>query len=355
MSDSHTPRADGSAEDDARCSAYLEGELTAAEAIAFEARLADEPTLGGTLERTRAALESLAGVGAAEPAPGYGDRLRARLAEVRDQQPRQLADEGPAAGSQPPASLASLPRHRVREARPWMGIAAALVLFAVLGGGLVGVLFGATSGDETAASGAGEADTGGDDAGTAAEPEVAEAEGGDSDADGEESRAFMADPGTEAAAGDSAADDVDDGAPPDDAPAAGGLRAAPSVIDEGVALADGQALADHMGGRQEAVAALGVPLPEVPDHAERAARALESAPPFSDGTRAPDCLGAATSEVNDPALPVRVEALTYADEPVIAYLLVTPGDASEVLDQIEVVLTAPEGCVVRLVQDAPGA
>jgi hypothetical protein len=93
----------------------------------------------------------------------------------------------------------------------------------------------------------------------------------------------------------------------------------------------------------------------VPDRAERAARALESAPPFSDGTRAPDCLGAATSEVNDPALPVRVEALTYADEPVIAYLLVTPDDASEVLDQIEVVLTAPEGCVVRLVQDAPGA
>jgi hypothetical protein len=366
MTDSHLPRADGPADDAARCFAYLEGELTAAETAAFEAQLADEPGLAETLERTRAVLEALASVGTADPAPGYGDRLRAALAEARDERPGAAGDERTVAASASGrvVPLSSLPRHRVRKERPWMGIAATLVLFAVLGGGVVSLLFGTTSGEQTASS-----DSGGEDLAEAdAEPEIAEAAEGGTEAGGADARSFMAEPGTEEAGEDDAAgagpadEDAgqgsaatDDSALPEDAGGAHSPSAAPSVVDEGVVLADSQALGDHLGGRREAAAVLGVPLAEVPGLADEAVRALESAPPFRDGTRPEDCLDAATGEVDDPALPVRVEALTYAGESAVAYLLATPGDASDVLDRVQAVLIAPEGCDVRLVQDVTGA
>ncbi len=62
-----------------RLSAYLDGELTAAEAREVEAALARDPALRNELEALRAAVDLLRNEGLVEPPPGFADRLAARL------------------------------------------------------------------------------------------------------------------------------------------------------------------------------------------------------------------------------------------------------------------------------------
>lgn len=62
-----------------RLSAYLDGELTAAEARDVEAALARDPELREELDAIRGAIEMLRDGGIVEPPPGFADRLSARL------------------------------------------------------------------------------------------------------------------------------------------------------------------------------------------------------------------------------------------------------------------------------------
>ncbi len=63
-----------------RLSAYLDGELTAAEAREVEAALARDPTLRRELDELRTAVELLHEDGLVEPPAGFADRLSDRLA-----------------------------------------------------------------------------------------------------------------------------------------------------------------------------------------------------------------------------------------------------------------------------------
>lgn len=62
-----------------RLSAYLDGELTAAEARDVESALARDPELRVELEAMRGAIEMLRDGGIVEPPPGFADRLAVRL------------------------------------------------------------------------------------------------------------------------------------------------------------------------------------------------------------------------------------------------------------------------------------
>lgn len=62
-----------------RLSAYLDGELTAAEAREIEAALGRDPALRRELDELRAAVELLRDGGVVDPPPGFADRLQARL------------------------------------------------------------------------------------------------------------------------------------------------------------------------------------------------------------------------------------------------------------------------------------
>jgi hypothetical protein len=64
-----------------RLSAYLDGELTSAEARDVEAALAREPELREELDAMRAAIELLRDGGMVEPPEGFADRLALRLQE----------------------------------------------------------------------------------------------------------------------------------------------------------------------------------------------------------------------------------------------------------------------------------
>jgi anti-sigma factor RsiW len=104
--------------DEERLSAYLDGELDAAEAAKLEARLAEDPALAAELDAVHDVVLALRGLDTVEPPPGFADRLQARLEHETGAEQRVVA----------------LPRRR-----PWVAIAsaAAVVAFVGLVGGIV--------------------------------------------------------------------------------------------------------------------------------------------------------------------------------------------------------------------------
>lgn len=310
-----------SARDDEALSAYLAGEFDAAEAAAFEQRLADEPALARQLDALAGALVGLHGADAADVPEGFEQRLEQRLAAERREQPADLA------------------AHRARRdrSRTWLAVgtaAAVLAATAVMAGNLL------PRGDGAGVD-------------TVAMEESA-------------GRAGVSAGGEEMTAAD------EDTAAAGAAPVPG-----PVVIDEQAVVADEQALRQRYADVEEAEHLLGVPLAEARPLARSFAEQLGaqmSASRLSPESSATDgaateraagqhedvgataggaagqspsgdpCLSTITAGAQAPLVPVRVETLRYDGTEAIAYVLVTAQPGSDVLDRTEVWVVAPEDC-----------
>jgi hypothetical protein len=317
-------------------SAYLAGDLDDAEVAALEARLGAEPALRDELERQRELQEAFAGLRAPAMPAGAGDRLRARLAAERT----AVAEEGGSEASEEAPAPISLDAARARR-RPggiaWSaigGVAAALVAVAVVGAGVL-----RTGGSDTADLASGGAADSGEaraylDEGTA-----------DDDRLSLES-APQADTG-EAAAGGA------DGVETLDAPAAAEASVRPILADDGVVLGDEVAVRDHLSGRQEAQGLLGLAGADAQEVAAAFAVAVRGGAPFADGTRPDACLDTVLADAPGPVVPARVEAVTYAGLPALAYVLVTAPSPDGALERVEAWVLEPTGCATRLVVSLP--
>jgi hypothetical protein len=325
-------------DDDALLSAYLEAELGAEDEADLEARLAAEPALLAALEAQRALQERFALLAGAELPEGAGARLRDRLAAEQ----ARTAPEGGA----PPAAPTDLAGARTRR-RPggisWglvSSAAAALVAVAVVG---AGVLRGGQGDD---------ADTVAMDATTeSAEQDsarrfLAGEEGMDTSATRESAQQSDEDAPAAAAAPEPvpAPDSAD---PPADGSAGAPRALQPMIVDDGVVLADADAVRAHLAGKPEVAGLLGTPGAEADDLAAAFTVAVQGAEPFADGTRPDVCLATVSRDAAGPAVPARVEALTYQGAEVLGYLLVVASRPGGDLDRVEAWIVTPS-CATQL-------
>lgn len=207
-------------DDEAAVSAYLAGDMDDAEARAFEQRLAAEAGLAARLDSLADALVALRGLDEFDTPAGYEDRLDARLAAERD------ADEVHGAGASTPPAPGDLAAHRERRdrSRVWLGLgtaAAVLAVGAVMGGAVLRGMGG--GGAEEAGTVAGEAA-----------------------------------PGRASAESESAA----------------GAVSGPVILDDRVAVADEDALADRLGDVPEAQVLLGTSIDDAQRLEQRYTRAV---------------------------------------------------------------------------------
>jgi hypothetical protein len=289
--------------------AYLDDDLDDDAVAALEARLRAEPALAARLDATARSVALLQGLDEVEPPEGYAERLRERLAAER--------------------SVATLRPQRRRAAWGVLGgLAAAFAALAIVGGGIAvrgggeaGLV--AEGGGEDLAAESAEDDTSGEAFG---EDEESAAAGADAAAQAEDAPAAAAAPVPE----------QQRAAPPDE----------PVVVDQGVALADEAAVRDHLGDLPEVQALLGLPVDEAAALAERYRVVLQRAPAFQNGVAPAACLDAVTAGDEAPLVPARVEALRYAGEPALAYVLVRSADGA-LLDRAEVWIVGLD-CSTRL-------
>ena len=343
MTDDRRPAA----ADEEVLSAYLAGDLDAADAEAFEQRLAADPELRTRLDALADALVLLGDVDQHAPPDGFEQRLAQRLEEER---------------TAPVVDLAQRREQRRRRSNVWLGVgtaAAVVALGAVMAGNMLG------------------------------------GAGMDSLAGGEAESAVTADAGSS----ESAAELHDRSA----AESAGPV--APVLLDRRVAITSDQDLERRYSDLPEAQQLLGTPVAEaeklaadfttIVDEREVAA----SAPMAFGGTSgaaataggsadhsadadggeddqvdeqleeneqavepepaAPDAAKASklrSDELSDPCLaeildsadatlvPVRVETLRYRGGRALAYVFVTSGPGAETLDRTEVWIVRPVGC-----------
>lgn len=305
-------------------SAYLSGDLEAEAARELEARLAEEPALAAELDGMAQMLVGLQGVSEVEPPPGYEERLRARLTD--ENASATTSEDSP---STPVTDLGTVRRRR------WPAVAsaaAALLLVALVGAGVLGELpFGSQAQD-------------------AAAP----------DSDGAERATEQS---TEEGAEDGPTEDQSfDRAPaapePEAAPAPGepdsreGHRpGGPVVLDNEVALSDEAAVRRRHDELPEVQRLLGQSVPEAHDTAARFRAFLADAPPFRSGIRPDACLDEAADapEGEGPRVPARVETVVYAGSPALAYVLVEPSAGSTQLDRAVTRLLRPRSCETRAV------
>ena len=301
-------------------SAYLAGEMTAAEAGAFEARMGDEPALAAAADALASALATLHGADDATPPEGFADRLARRLEEER----RAV-----------PADLDAYRERRRSRSKVWMGVGTAAAVLAA-GALMAGPVLRGLGG------GGGAADT------------VA--------MDGAESAR------EEAAAG------MDTGSA-----AAGSAPAGPVILDERVVIADEDALRRRYANLPEAAGVLGLSVrdarPVAQDYAaavgsqmtvskleasaatdaggettdedlgeggSEAAMAPQTQGGAARGGAGDPCLAAISADARRPLVPVRVETLRFQGAEAIAYVLVTAEPGSRRLDRTEVWVVAPD-------------
>lgn len=285
-------------DDGALLSAWLSGDLDAAEAATVEHRLASEPELAARLERVHGLLVALRGLDTIEPPVGMSERLHHRLAQERRQVP----------------SLAAARARRSTRWQPILGAAAAVVLLAVL----VPVLTRSAGESQTTAAPAGYAAEGGGEGGdSAAAPQAADeqaSEASEAEAAGAEVSAELPGP---------VVTEVD---------LPGAASADPEV-----------ALAERSFGAEEADALLGLPVQEAFVVARDYAAQLRDAAPFSSGAAPAACLDAVQAG-RRAAVPVRVEGFMLSGQPRLGYVLVIASPGSDVLDRVDTVVADPATC-----------
>jgi hypothetical protein len=344
-----------------RLADYLAGELDADEHAALEAELARDPALRAELDHQRRADRALAALTSPTPPEGFETRLRAALASELAQQLVAATD----AVVEDPTPTPSSPAERIaadelvaararRDARAggtrswrWLtafgGVAASLLLIAVAIS-VVGPL-------------------GGDDAMDATSGDVVQRSNDDAEEDAVDGEALDEGAGpasdTEEAAEEAAEDAADDGAAEHDE--AGAMsdvddgRAGPEVVARGRSLEPGAAVdlldvpavrtlvaigLDAGAGTalaDEWAADLGVAMTDDPGGE---ADVTEEELPAEDGTPLAALLPAERTAVGrclarvldtergdaGAAIPAYVELLTVADEPAVAFVLVTADD-----------------------------
>lgn len=334
MTDQPTPQPPP----DETLAAYLVGDLDAQQAAAVDAAL-DDPDTAARLDALAETLVRLRRVDDVAPPDGYAERLRARL-------------QAPAPGT--PATVTTLDRARAR--RTWSGVGAAAAALVLLAVGSFAVLQGVGGG------------SGGDSAEVAGEQPLADADAGDEAGSAESFAAEEAAPqaAPEGGAGDGAPQPatVPDATPqaerfgvaedqageqsgtvPAVPPAAEAAVPGPDVVvdDTFVAAPDDAAVLGAFADLPEVQAVMGLPLAEAETAAVAAARALASAPALAGA--APDaCVQTALNGL-EPPLIVRAQALHYAGEDHVAYV-VASSEGGQVIDRAEVVVVEAATCTV---------
>ena len=301
MTDASPPTADGEL-----LSAYLAGELDAADAELLEHRLDAEPALAAQLDVLASALVELHDADEAEVPDGFGQRLATRLEQERS-------------GAKPVASLDRARERRADAAKPKWWVAVGTVAAVAAAGALMasGVLRGLGAGGASEDS-----------------AEITAAEGDDAGRDG---------------ASESAADVPAQAPVPESqsgrASAAPARPTEPIIREEAaVRLRREGALGRRYVNDPQVIGMLGTPLDEAADLAASFTQTIQNAPPFDDGTAPAACLATATGGAEQPLVPVLVEALQYQATPAVAYVLVTAAPDAEELDRVEVWVLERQGC-----------
>lgn len=305
---------------DDRIGAWLDGDLTGADAQAFTAELDADPELAERVEAIRAVRERLIGADVAEAPSDFAARVSQAVAG-------EGGDAHPGSGpSEEPTSIEALRERRARRRRVTaaIGSVAALLVAVAVVTPLVTVQQDAADLDT--------ADAPADDAAGSAE--------GDSGSVESESQH------------DEEAFDADD----QDARGLEELRAGtsagsvPLVVDEQTTFDSPSALLAHFDGRPEAVELLGAPPREAAALAEETAAELADADTFTDGTRPDACVDRLAADADGPVVFSRVERLILDGEPLTAHLVVT-GPAGEPLERIVVAVLDPDmRCADRLTE-----
>lgn len=333
------PTPSGRHEADERLGAWLDGELSDAQARAIATEIDADPELAARLEAIREVRERLAGSHATEVPDGFTARVQQAVADqsasAEDTPHAPPAPAKPQQGD-PGAETASLADARQRRRRRWAAVgsaAAALIAVAVLTP-LVGDLT-SPGADDVFLSGEDAQSGGMEDSAEA--PEALEAE------EAEESG--------EIADSDRESLDAADGDSGDERVEASGAGSVPRVVDEQRAFDTPGALRDHAADQTEAIdELLGVPAHEADDLAERTSDALRRADPFDDGTDPAACLSRVTRQVEGPAVVARVERLTLDGQAVTAHWVVS-GSPDGRLDTITFQVRDPDaGCASRLMR-----
>lgn len=327
-------------------SAYLLGDLDEAQASALDERLAAEPPLAARLDATREAIEALSGLDAVSPPAGYTERLRTRLAAERaavsDSDAARAAAAAqasrPSQVAQEQTAVGDLDAARAGRARRWqpLAYAAAVVLVAVVGlAALATVLGPIRSGQQDSVATLDEAaeDSADDTAELFAEPDA-----GDGD------QAVPAPEASPEGAESDWAGTTDRGTRPSQ----------PAIVDAGVVLADEAAAREHFAG-VGAEAFLGLEREEAEEVGRSFAVAVRRAEPFASTGVAPAvCLEQVSAEAAGPVVPAHVEAVRYAGADAVAYVLATASLEADSVDRLELWITAPSDCGIRLFADLTG-
>lgn len=290
-------------------SAYLAGELDAAETAAFERRLRDDARLRARIDALADALVALRGHDLVEEPPGYRQRLEQRLAAET--------------GSAPVTPLDERRAQRSRSGGWWSGVAAAaavVALGAVFAAGALRDLGGrdvaTTMADDASGGAAVEAQ---DEAAAGAPPLPVIVDEQVAIADEDALRARFADL-------PEAAQTL--GTPVEQAEALADEYAATVEAFTGDALLFSRGSAVSAGGEESAPG-------------DELAPAQESA---TESPASPDCLDVISQDAPAPVVPVRVETLRYAGRAAVAYVVVTTGRDAQRLSRTEVWVVEPHDC-----------
>lgn len=322
---------------DERVGAWLDGELTEAQARAVAAEIEADPELAARVEAIREVRERLAGSETAEVPEGFAARVQQAVAAEAGAGQAGTGTSGSGEPASADATAAvSLDEARARRERRRRrlvaagSVAAALIALAVI----TPVVSDLVSTPESTFSDDVAEEAGDTDDASEAVPEVAKDSGGASEEADLEAQ--------DAESDDDQARSL----------ASGGL---PRVIDRQREFPDRAALLDHAADRPEAGRLLGTDPDRAAELADRTAAALRRAEPFDDGTHPAACLRPLIDAVDGPAVIARVERLAVDGRALTAHLVVS-GRTGQPLETITLYGLDPRGdCAFRVTERLDGS
>ena len=327
--------------DDEQLSAYLLGDLSAADAAALERALADDPQRAARLDALANAMAALGGVDEVELPDGFEQRLAQRL------------DEG--------AQVVDLYHERRARRTQWMAGAAAvavMVFGAVFASNMLGGSDGASVAGDVAMDSAAEEE--------AAGPVLIDSEVAIADEAALQRRYASLDEvaallGTDADTATALAQDYTAAVPPElettafaqqSSPAgqSAPAPAAPQAMTE--AAADGDDATEQNVTLSDGSLTTGGGTPSRAQPPAEDARELSGKKTRrrrgtslqAGGANVQTCLREITADATEPVVPVRIETLRYAGKPAFAYVLVTASPDSPELDRAELWVMARADC-----------
>lgn len=324
---------------DERVGAWLDGELTEAQARAVAAEIEADPELAARVEAIREVRERLAGSETAEVPEGFAARVQQAVAAEAGAGQAGTGTSGsgePASADATPAvSLDEARARRERRRRRLVAagsVAAALIALAVITPVVSDLVSTPDRGSGDFAEEAGDTDDASE-----AVPEPAEDSGDTRDTSEE----------ADLEAQDAESDD--------DQARSLASGALPRVIDRQREFPDRAALLDHAADRPEAGRLLGTDPDRAAELADRTAAALRRAEPFDDGTHPAACLRPLIDAVDGPAVIARVERLAVDGRALTAHLVVS-GRPGQPLETITLYGLAPRGdCAFRVTERLDGS